>query len=115
MASEPSLPNLAANLGLLHQTRGTGELVLEQNDGVRRLYLKDGRLCYLRSDAVGEQFGNYLIRLGVLDYMKRTSILRLDPEQLRILGPAAIVLAKSEGLEAHARSVAIRLNLGDAG
>ncbi|MEI2298051.1 histidinol dehydrogenase [Ensifer sp. MJa1] len=53
--------------------------------------------------------------LGVLDYMKRTSILRLDPEQLRILGPAAIVLAKSEGLEAHARSVAIRLNLGDAG
>ncbi|MBD9649154.1 histidinol dehydrogenase [Ensifer sp. ENS09] len=53
--------------------------------------------------------------LGVLDYMKRTSILRLDAEQLRILGPAAIVLAKSEGLEAHARSVAIRLNLGDAG
>ncbi|MGE6781049.1 histidinol dehydrogenase [Ensifer adhaerens] len=53
--------------------------------------------------------------LGVLDYMKRTSILRLDAEQLRTLGPAAIVLAKSEGLEAHARSVAIRLNLGDAG
>ncbi|OAP41118.1 histidinol dehydrogenase [Sinorhizobium glycinis] len=53
--------------------------------------------------------------LGVLDYMKRTSILRLGPEQLRILGPAAIALAKSEGLEAHARSVAIRLNLEDAG
>ncbi|HEV7308867.1 histidinol dehydrogenase [Ensifer sp.] len=53
--------------------------------------------------------------LGVLDFMKRTSILRLDAEQLRILGPAAIVLAKSEGLEAHARSVAIRLNLGDIG
>ncbi|MNL46314.1 Histidinol dehydrogenase [compost metagenome] len=53
--------------------------------------------------------------LGVLDYMKRTSILRLDAEQLRILGPAAIALARSEGLEAHARSVAIRLNLGDAG
>ena len=51
--------------------------------------------------------------LGVLDYVKRTSILRLGPEQLRKLAPAAIALAKSEGLEAHARSVAIRLNLGD--
>ena len=48
--------------------------------------------------------------LGVLDYMKRTSILRLGPEQLRKLAPAAITLAKSEGLDAHARSVSIRLN-----
>jgi histidinol dehydrogenase len=48
--------------------------------------------------------------LGVLDYMKRTSILRLGTEQLRALGPAAITLAKAEGLGAHARSVAIRLN-----
>jgi histidinol dehydrogenase len=49
--------------------------------------------------------------LGVLDFMKRTSILRCDPEALRALGPAAITLGRSEGLEAHARSVAIRLNL----
>jgi histidinol dehydrogenase len=49
--------------------------------------------------------------LSVLDYMKRTSILRLGPDQLRALGPAAIALANSEGLDAHARSVAIRLNL----
>ncbi|MDK1488463.1 histidinol dehydrogenase [Sinorhizobium sp. 7-81] len=53
--------------------------------------------------------------LGVLDYMKRTSILRLGADQLRALGPAAIALARSEGLEAHARSVAIRLNLGGEG
>lgn len=53
--------------------------------------------------------------LGVLDYMKRTSILRLGADQLRDLGPAAIALARSEGLEAHARSVAIRLNLGGEG
>ncbi|PWE57730.1 histidinol dehydrogenase [Metarhizobium album] len=51
--------------------------------------------------------------LSVLDYVKRTSILRLGAEQLRALGPAAITLANSEGLDAHARSVAIRLNLGD--
>lgn len=49
--------------------------------------------------------------LSVLDFVKRTSILRLGPEQLRQLGPAAITLARSEGLDAHARSVAIRLNL----
>ena len=49
--------------------------------------------------------------LSVLDFMKRTSILRTGPEQLRALGPAAIALAEAEGLGAHARSVAIRLNL----
>jgi len=49
--------------------------------------------------------------LSVLDFVKRTSILRLGPDQLRALAPAAIALAKSEGLDAHARSVAIRLNL----
>jgi len=49
--------------------------------------------------------------LGVLDFMKRTSILKLGPEQLRALGPAAIALGEAEGLDAHARSVAMRLNL----
>jgi histidinol dehydrogenase len=48
--------------------------------------------------------------LGVLDFMKRTSILKLTPEALRALGPAAIALGQAEGLDAHARSVAIRLN-----
>ncbi|MHC1999730.1 histidinol dehydrogenase [Methylobacterium sp. CM6241] len=49
--------------------------------------------------------------LGVLDFMKRTTILRCDPAALRALGPAAIALGRSEGLDGHARSVAIRLNL----
>ena len=48
--------------------------------------------------------------LGVLDFMKRTSILKCGPEQLRALGGAAITLGTAEGLDAHARSVAIRLN-----
>jgi histidinol dehydrogenase len=48
--------------------------------------------------------------LGVLDFMKRTSILKCGLEQLRALGDAAIALGKAEGLDAHARSVAIRLN-----
>ncbi len=49
--------------------------------------------------------------LGVLDFMKRTSLLKCGPDQLRALGPAAMTLGKAEGLDAHARSVAIRLNL----
>ncbi|CDX20078.1 bifunctional histidinal dehydrogenase and histidinol dehydrogenase [Mesorhizobium sp. ORS 3324] len=49
--------------------------------------------------------------LSVLDFVKRTSILKLGPEQLKALAPAAIALAKAEGLDAHARSVAIRLNM----
>jgi histidinol dehydrogenase len=49
--------------------------------------------------------------LGVLDFMKRTSILKCGPEQLRALGGAAMTLGKAEGLDAHARSVGLRLNL----
>jgi len=49
--------------------------------------------------------------LGVLDFMKRTSILKCGPDQLRALGPAAIALGEAEGLEAHARSVKMRFNL----
>ncbi|MGX7742012.1 histidinol dehydrogenase [Rhodopseudomonas parapalustris] len=48
--------------------------------------------------------------LGVLDFMKRTSILKCGPEQLAALGPAAMALGKAEGLDAHARSVGLRLN-----
>jgi histidinol dehydrogenase len=48
--------------------------------------------------------------LGVLDFMKRTSILKLDADALGKLGPAAIALGEAEGLDAHARSVAMRLN-----
>jgi len=47
--------------------------------------------------------------LGVLDFMKRTSILKLDAAALAVLGPAAMTLARAEGLEAHRRSVEIRL------
>jgi histidinol dehydrogenase len=49
--------------------------------------------------------------LGVLDFMKRTSLLKCGPDQLRALGPAAMTLGKAEGLDAHSRSVGIRLNL----
>jgi histidinol dehydrogenase len=47
--------------------------------------------------------------LGVLDFMKRTSLLKCDARSLEVLGPAAAALGKAEGLEAHARSVELRL------
>jgi histidinol dehydrogenase len=49
--------------------------------------------------------------LGVLDFMKRTSILKCSPESLRVLAPSAIALGEAESLDAHARSVSIRLNM----
>ncbi|MGZ8417375.1 MAG: histidinol dehydrogenase [Methyloceanibacter sp.] len=55
----------------------------------------------------------YASGLGVLDFMKRTSTLKLDPDSLAALGPAAMALAEAEGLDAHRRSVAIRLNPRD--
>jgi histidinol dehydrogenase len=48
--------------------------------------------------------------LGVADFLKRTSIVACTPESLAALAPAALALAEAEGLDAHARSVSIRLN-----
>jgi len=48
--------------------------------------------------------------LGVGDFLKRTSIVACTPEALAALGPAALALAQAEGLEAHGRSISIRLN-----
>ena len=53
--------------------------------------------------------------LSVLDFVKRTSVLRLGPDQLAALAPAAIALASAEGLDAHGRSVSIRLNRREPG
>ena len=51
----------------------------------------------------------YASGLGVLDFMKRSSILKCGPAQLASLAPVAIALGRAEGLEAHARSLEIRL------
>ena len=47
--------------------------------------------------------------LGVLDFMKRTTLVGCDPRSLAALAPAAIRLAEAEGLDAHALSLALRL------
>ena len=48
--------------------------------------------------------------LSVIDFMKRTTLVTCDAESLRRIGPAAVLLAEAEGLDAHALSVSIRLN-----
>ena len=58
---------LPALMGSLRQEAQDGVLVLEQSDGIRYLYWVSGNLVYLKSEVAGEQFGNYLIRQGVLD------------------------------------------------
>jgi histidinol dehydrogenase len=52
----------------------------------------------------------YSSGLGVLDFMKRTTMLGCDSTSLRKLGATAVTLAGAEGLGAHGRSISIRMN-----
>jgi histidinol dehydrogenase len=47
--------------------------------------------------------------LSVFDFLKRTTWIEADAAALAAIGPAAVALAEAEGLQAHARSVAMRL------
>ena len=80
-AAQPK--NLPTILASLRQDGRNGELILEQNDGLRRLYLIGGELVYLQSDVAGEQFGNYLLRQGVLDFPVLNKLLAND-ERFRL-------------------------------
>jgi len=51
--------------------------------------------------------------LSVADFLKVVSVQHLNPAALKRLAPAITTLARAEGLEAHARSVEIRLPKGD--
>jgi histidinol dehydrogenase len=51
--------------------------------------------------------------LGVLDYMKRTSLLKLSRESLAVLAAPTMTLAEAEGLFGHRQSVAVRTNGSD--
>lgn len=48
--------------------------------------------------------------LNVLDFMKRTTLVGCTPEALKRIGPAAVVLAGEEGLQAHGLSISARLD-----
>ena len=55
----------------------------------------------------------YSSGLGVLDFMKRSSIIGADSASLARIGPAAVTLARAEGLDAHALSLRLRLSEAD--
>ncbi len=48
--------------------------------------------------------------LGVLDFMKRTSMIECTAEGMNNIGEQVVTLAKAEGLDAHGLSVSIRMN-----
>ena len=47
--------------------------------------------------------------LNVLNFMKRNTIIECSEDSLKKIGPAAMILADAEGLEAHKKSIEIRL------
>ncbi|MBV9654578.1 MAG: histidinol dehydrogenase, partial [Acetobacteraceae bacterium] len=53
--------------------------------------------------------------LSVYDFLKRTTWVAADEAALRQVGPAAVRLAEAEGLHAHARSIAMRLQPAGGG
>ncbi len=59
-----------------------------------------------------ERSARFSSGLGVLDFLKRTSLVRCDEAGLAAIGPAAVTLARAEGLHAHANSVSLRLGGG---
>ncbi len=101
------------------------EIVCENEDEIAGAVHNAGAIFLgaFTPEAVGDYVGGpnhvlptarsarYSSGLNVLDFMKRTSILKCSADALRAIGPDAITIGRAEGLEAHARSVAMRLNL----
>ncbi|OKL42678.1 histidinol dehydrogenase [Pseudovibrio exalbescens] len=100
------------------------ELAVEDPDALLPLMRNAGAIFLGRytPEAIGDYVGgsNHVLPtarsakfssgLSVLEFVKRSSILRCNPDNLAQIGPAAVKLAEAEGLGAHAKSVAIRLN-----
>ena len=99
------------------------ELAMEQADAFAARVRHAGAIFIGRHvpEAVGDYIGgpNHVLPtsraarfssgLGVLDFMKRTSMIKGSAEALGAVGPDAMVLARAEGLDAHALSIGIRL------
>lgn len=100
------------------------ELALDEADGLAKKLRNAGAIFLGRHtpEAVGDYVAgtNHVLPtarsarfssgLGVLDFLKRSSLVRCDADSLRAIGPAAVTLAQAEGLDAHALSIALRLD-----
>ena len=100
------------------------ELAVEDPDGLAEKISHAGAIFLGRHtpEAIGDyvagpnhvlpttQSARFSSGLGVIDFMKRTTLVSCDEDALSRIGPAAVTLAEAEGLDAHARSVSVRLN-----
>jgi histidinol dehydrogenase len=121
------VPDLAGSVALIDRVAPEHlELAVADPDALAARVRNAGAIFLGRytPEAVGDYVGgpNHVLPtarsarfssgLGVIDFMKRTTLLGCDADSLRAIGPAAVRLAEAEGLGAHALSVAVRLNLG---
>jgi histidinol dehydrogenase len=119
------VPNLAAAAPLVDRLAPEHlEIIARDADALSRAIANAGAIFIgpFTPEAIGDYVGgcNHVLPtsrsarfssgLGVLDFLKRTSILKCDAKSLAALGRSAVVLAEAEGLQAHARSVAMRLS-----
>ena len=99
------------------------ELAVEDPDAIARRVRHAGAIFLGRytPEAIGDyvagpnhvlptaRSARFASGLGVLDFMKRTTLVGCDPGSLAALAPPAIRLAEAEGLDAHALSLTLRL------
>ncbi len=102
VADPEPLAQAVNNAGAIFMGRFTPEAVGDYVAGTNHV-LPTGRTARFSSG------------LSVLDFVKRTSIIACDADSLGVIGPAAVTLAQAEGLDAHALSISIRLNLPPSG
>jgi histidinol dehydrogenase len=100
------------------------EIVTRDDEAFAANVLHSGAIFFgsFTPEAVGDYFAgpNHVLptagaarfssALGVYDFIKRTSMLRYSRAALGLAAEKIATLARSEGLDAHARSVAIRLD-----
>ena len=120
----PSLPDAASLVDRLAPEHL--EIATEEPEKLAGLIRNAGAifLGHYTPEAIGDYVGgpNHVLPtartarfssgLGVIDFMKRTTLLDATRAGLSALAPAAVALAQAEGFDAHARSVSVRLNRG---
>ena len=122
-------PSLGAAIPLVNRLAPEHlEIMAEKAEEIAERIVNAGAI-FLGSDtpeAIGDYVGgsNHVLPtarsarfssgLGVLDFMKRTSLLKCGARALSVLGPAAVTLGLAEQLTAHARSVSLRLEASES-
>jgi histidinol dehydrogenase len=123
-----TVPNLASAVTLIDRIAPEHlELAIENPDALAASIRNAGAIFLGRHtpEAIGDYVAgpNHVLPtarsarfssgLGVHDFMKRTTLIGCDADSLSAIGPSAMTLARAEGLDAHERSIAIRLNARD--